>query len=210
MENWFLLMTDENAYRIFGALVIITIMSISIYYRHKAAQSGERISAAKEEGSLIVNLRSLFALALWGSMLAYLINPGWMAWAQVQLPAWLRWTGGALLLACVPLAYWLFSSLGKNVTHTVAIRQEHSLVREGPYRWVRHPLYSVGTLVFLGFSLLSANLFIALALVAIFIFLRMRTPLEEARLVERFGDEYREYMRVTGRYLPRFWKESAR
>ncbi|MGW8251833.1 MAG: methyltransferase family protein, partial [Anaerolineales bacterium] len=77
-------------------------------------------------------------------------------------------------------------------------------VTYGPYRWVRHPLYTVGFMMFIGLSLLAANWFIALMLVLGFVPLAMRTPIEEAHLVERFGDEYRRYMRRTGRYLPRF------
>ena len=107
------------------------------------------------------------------------------------------------MLACLPLIYWLFSSLGKNVTPTVAIRKEHSLVTYGPYRWVRHPLYSVGLVLFLGLSLLAANWFIALAVLCGSPILALRTRIEEARLIEKFGDDYRQYMKTTGRYFPR-------
>jgi protein-S-isoprenylcysteine O-methyltransferase Ste14 len=197
-------MNDENIYRYFALVVFILTVSISIFYRRRAARSGDRISAAQEEGRLLSFVRSLFGLALWGGALAYLIQPGWMAWGQVELPAWLRWAGGFLMLVCVPLVYWVFSSLGKNVTQTVAIRKEHSLVRNGPYRWVRHPLYSVGLFFFLSFSLLSANWFIILVIVAAFKILSLRTNIEEARLIEKFGDDYRQYMQSTGRYLPKF------
>jgi len=107
------------------------------------------------------------------------------------------------MAACIPLIYWLFRSLGLNVTPTVAIRKTHTLVTHGPYRWVRHPLYSTGLLFFLGLSLLAANWFIALAILAGFTALTLRTPHEEARLIGKFGDEYRSYMRATGRYFPR-------
>ena len=196
-------MNSENTYRLFAALIFVTLMGISITFRHRAARSGDKISSAKEEGAILLTLRSVFGLALWMSCMVYLINPGWMAWSQIELPAWLRWLGGGIMLVCLPLVYWLFSSLGKNVTHTVAIRKEHTLVRHGPYRWVRHPLYSVGFFAFLGFSLLAANWFITLAILGGFTVLALRTPLEEARLLERFGAEYAEYMMSTGRYLPR-------
>jgi protein-S-isoprenylcysteine O-methyltransferase Ste14 len=132
-----------------------------------------------------------------------MINPAWMAWSALPLPAWLRWVGAGLVAAAIPLEYWMFSSLGKNVTDTVATRQEHTLVTHGPYRWIRHPLYTFGFLAFAGFTLLLANWFTGLAgLIAISV-LAIRTPIEEAKLIERFGDEYREYMQRTGRFLPR-------
>jgi protein-S-isoprenylcysteine O-methyltransferase Ste14 len=177
-------------------------MSISIYFRSKANRAGDQIDASGE-GRLILTLRRIFGLALWLSALAYLINPAWMFWASLPLPAWARWMGASLMIACVPLIYWVFSSLGKNVTPTVVIRQEHSLVTHGPYRWVRHPLYTVGFLAFIGLSLLAANWFIAAIILLGWPILMMRTPIEEARLIERFGDEYRQYMQRTGRYLPK-------
>jgi protein-S-isoprenylcysteine O-methyltransferase Ste14 len=97
----------------------------------------------------------------------------------------------------------MFSSLGRNITDTVAIRKEHTLVTHGPYRWIRHPLYSFGFLLFVGFTLLTANWFIGLTGVCALTLLALRTPIEEAKLIEQFGDAYREYMKRTGRFLPR-------
>jgi len=198
-------MNNESIYQFVAIVLILATLSISIYYRSRAARSGEKISPI-EEGRLILNLRRIFGLALWLSIFAYLINPRWMAWASLAslpLPDWARWLGAGLMALCVPLVYWLFSSLGKNVTSTVAIRKEHTLVTSGPYRWVRHPLYSVGFLAFSGFSLLAANWFIFATLLLAFGVLMQRTPIEERRLIERFGDDYLEYMQHTGRYLPR-------
>jgi len=198
-------MNNESIYQFVAIVLILATLSISIYYRSRAARSGDKISSL-EEGRLILNLRRIFGLALWLSIFAYLINPRWMAWASLAslpLPDWARWLGAGLMALCVPLVYWLFSSLGKNVTSTVAIRKEHTLVTSGPYRWVRHPLYSVGFLAFSGFSLLAANWFIFATLLLAFGVLMQRTPIEERRLIERFGDDYLEYMQRTGRYLPR-------
>jgi protein-S-isoprenylcysteine O-methyltransferase Ste14 len=107
------------------------------------------------------------------------------------------------MATCLPLIYWVFSSLGNNVTPTVVTRHAHTLVTHGPYRWVRHPLYSVGTLAFVGFSLLSANWFTLAALIFGMPVILRRTPLEEARLIERFGEDYTRYMQTTGRFLPK-------
>ena len=198
-------MTSESTFQIVAIVLFLATLSISIYYRSQAARSGEKVSPL-EEGPVILNLRRVFGLALWLSIFAYLINPRWMAWASLAslpLPSWARWSGAAIMALCVPLFYWLFSSLGKNITPTVAIRKDHDLVTSGPYRWVRHPLYSVGFLAFGAFSLLAANWFIFALLVLAFIVLMQRTPIEEKRLIEHFGDAYREYMQRTGRYLPR-------
>lgn len=195
-------MNNETIFHILAVVVILAGLSISIYYRRRANQQGDEILLA-EEGSLILNLRRIFGLTLWLSTFIYLINPDWMAWASLPLPSWLRWTGATLLIASLPMIYWVFSSLGKNVTPTVVTRQEHQLVTHGPYRWVRHPLYLVGFMMFFGLSLMAANWFMFLVAILGAIVLIERTSKEEQLLEEKFGDEYRVYMAHTGRFLPR-------
>lgn len=198
-------MNTESTFHILAVVLLLATVSISIYHRHKANQSGETINET-EEGRVILVARKFFGLVLWFSATAYLINPAWMAWASLPLPAWMRWSGAAVMAVCLPLVYWVFSSLGKNVTPTVVTRRESTLVTHGPYRWVRHPLYTVGFLAYAGFSLLAANWFIFAILLLAFPFLHMRTPIEEARLVDRFGEDYLRYMEHTGRYLPKLGK----
>ncbi|RIL12128.1 isoprenylcysteine carboxylmethyltransferase family protein, partial [bacterium] len=83
-------------------------------------------------------------------------------------------------------------------------RRHHTLVTTGPYRWVRHPLYSVGVLFMLGLSTLLGSWLIPVLAIPAMAGLMLRTPAEEAGLVARFGDGYRAYMARTGRYLPRW------
>jgi protein-S-isoprenylcysteine O-methyltransferase Ste14 len=200
-------MNTETSFQIAAILLILSAMSISITFRHQAhkagLRSGDKISPRQEERTFVYWLRSIGGTAMILSTLVYLINPAWMAWAQLPLPPGLRWVGALIGLIGLPIIYWVFSSLGRNVTHTTAIRREHTLVTSGPYRWVRHPLYSVGMLNFLGFSLLTANLFIFLTTLLGFSAILLRTPQEEARLIEKFGEEYRQYMQRSGRFLPR-------
>jgi protein-S-isoprenylcysteine O-methyltransferase Ste14 len=195
-------MTNDLVFRAVAATLMALSLGISIVFRRRAEMANDTISP-QEEGPIILNLRRFFGLALWLSSAAYLVNPRWVAWASLPLPSGLRWLGAGIMALCVPLIYWLFSSLGTNVTGTVAIRQAHTLVTHGPYRWVRHPLYSVGSTLFMGFALLAANWLIALVGIAGFVVLAMRTRIEEAKLIERFGDDYRDYMQQTGRYMPR-------
>ena len=195
-------MSEEKIFQILAIVLIASAMSVSIYYRHKANQAGYKIST-RSEGKLLLNLRRIFGLTLWLTTLAYLVNPGWLEWSSLPLPAWARFTGAAIMAACLPLVYWIFSSLGKNVTPTIVTRKEHTLVTHGPYRWVRHPLYTVGFTLFFGLALLAANWFMLLVLLLGAVVLIQRTTLEEARLIERFGDDYRQYTQATGRFFPK-------
>ena len=113
-----------------------------MYYRHRARRTGD-VVARRREGVGLMLAKAGGGLLLWGSLFAYLLNPGWMAWSVWPLPMWLRWLGIVLGLLTVPAAWWVFSSLGRNVTETVLTKADHALVTTGPYRWIRHPLYAM-------------------------------------------------------------------
>jgi protein-S-isoprenylcysteine O-methyltransferase Ste14 len=62
----------------------------------------------------------------------------------------------------------------------------------------------VGTTFFASLSVLAANWFMGLVSLSVLVMLLVRLPKEEEKLIERFGEEYREYMKRTGQLLPRF------
>ena len=195
---------NENIFRILAAIILFTGIGISSYFRRKAdRESGETISR-KVDGTPMMTLIRIGGLVLWLSPLVYLINPAWMAWSRIGLPDSIRWLGVLIGILCVFGIYWLFSSIGSGITPTSATRKEHQLVTSGPYRWVRHPLYTVGSSMFIAFGMMADSWFIALLGILAFIGMAIRTPKEEANLIEKFGDEYREYMKRTGRFLPKF------
>ena len=194
---------NENIFRTVAALILFTAVGISSYFRQKAdRETGEKISR-KVDGPAFMTILMIAGLVLWLSPLVYLINPGWMAWSKIGLPDWARWLGVGVGIISVLGIYWLFSSIGSGITPTSATRREHKLVTSGPYRWIRHPLYTFGSSMFVAFGMMADNWFIILLGILVFIAMAIRTPKEEANLIEKFGDEYREYMKHTGRYFPK-------
>ncbi len=194
---------NENIFRILAGMVFFTGIGISTYFRRKADQdTGEKISR-KVDGTLTMRLIQLGGLLLWFSPLIYLLNPKWMAWSKIGLMDGIRWSGVGLGVLSVLGIYWLFSSIGNGISPTSATRTEHKLVTNGPYRWVRHPLYTIGSSLFVAFGLMADNWFVILLGVLAFIGMALRTPKEEANLIAKFGDEYREYRQRTGRFFPK-------
>jgi protein-S-isoprenylcysteine O-methyltransferase Ste14 len=194
---------NENIFRILAGLVFFTGLGISIHFRRKADRdTGEKISR-NMDGNLLMNIIRFGGIVLWLSPLVYLSNPNWMAWSEIGLPDWVRWLGVIIGILCTLGIYWLFSSIGSGITPTGATRREHKLSTSGPYRWVRHPLYTVGTSFFISFGMMADNWLIAGLGFLTFIIMAIRTPREEANLIEKFGDQYQEYMKRTGRFFPK-------
>jgi len=194
-------MNDDHPFRLILLAGFVIFMPIGIYHRLKA-RTGEKLDRRQEGLFILVTLR-LVGLAGTAGLIAYLINPANMAWAAVPLPVWLRWTGVGFALIAGLLLVWMFRTLGRNLTDTVVTRKQHTLVTTGPYRWVRHPLYSSAALAIVGNSLVAANWFFFVAGCLGFLLLVMRTRKEEQNLIARFGDDYRNYMQRTGRFVPR-------
>lgn len=201
-------MTDAPFRWAAGGLFLVG-MAAAGWFRGRAAGSFVRHShlergiSSRDEGPVVrVGLR-LCGVLLYGAIFAFLIRPDWIAWARAPLPGGVRWAGLPVGALGMGFAAWALAHLGKNVTHTVALRDEHELVTTGPYHLLRHPLYLGGSVWILGFSLLSASALILAAGLSGWAFLAVRTRREEEKLEERFGDAWREHAGRTGRFLPR-------
>ena len=193
------------SFRAITILLSLLIACIGLYHRIQAERSGEKVSRRAEGPVIMITLR-LFGFATLLTLILYMIQPAWTNWSHMELPDGLRWIGAGISAMGIPLFFWMFRCLGKNITDTVVVRKEHNLVTTGIYRWVRHPLYSIAAMLLVGFTLLTANWFLALAGLGTIGMLVLRTKKEEELLIERYGDVYRSYMHSTGRFLPKLFK----
>lgn len=195
-------MSDESTLRAVLIAVMLVLFPIGIYHRLASQSTGEKLDRRQEGVFILATLRPLGAV-FWFAVFAWMINPRWMAWSSVPLPLWSRWTGVVALFTGSALLVWTFRTLGKNLTDTVVTRVKHTLVVHGPYRWIRHPLYSSAAQLVAAVSLIAANWFFLVMGVALLCVLIMRTRTEERNLVARFGSSYQQYMERTGRFVPR-------
>ena len=192
-------------FRLLIAAILLGAIGTSGYFRSRARADGGTI-ARRAEGPGLVALRALITLPLLASILAYLINPAWMAWSSFEAPGWIRPVGVVLGILTIPSVVWVLRSLGKNVSETVLTKPDHELVTSGPYRWIRHPLYTTGLCLLLAVGLMATNAAIlALTALAATLIRFVVIPREESALEARFGEEYRRYTRSTGRLLPRLF-----
>jgi protein-S-isoprenylcysteine O-methyltransferase Ste14 len=131
--------------------------------------------------------------------------------ADYTLPSWTGWLG-AVLFACAGLLLWkTHQDLGRNWTPGLAFRERHVLVTEGVFRHIRHPMYAAHLLWAISQILLLHNWIAGFSYLAFIVpryFVRVRN--EEKMLLERFGEQYSEYMKTTGRLVPKFIRSHER
>jgi protein-S-isoprenylcysteine O-methyltransferase Ste14 len=115
-----------------------------------------------------------------------------------------RFAGAGAGAAADAMLAWVHHELGQNFSPTLHLHDQHTLVTSGPYRWIRHPMYTAFYMLGLSFFLLSANWFIGGAflggLTAVMI---SRVAKEDALMAGRFGQQYQTWAGRTGRFLPR-------
>jgi protein-S-isoprenylcysteine O-methyltransferase Ste14 len=195
---------EEALFRSILAVILGASILISGYHRHRARRSGETIARRQEDRRLIL-LRLGFGLPLVLSLIGYLVWPPSVAWSRLPFPVEARWFGVALGSCGPPLVFWVMRSLGSNISETVLTKRQHQLVTHGPYRWVRHPLYSTGLLILVSATLITTSVLTGALTVITAVAIRLVVvPREERALLEKFSDEYRTYMSRTGRFLPVF------
>jgi protein-S-isoprenylcysteine O-methyltransferase Ste14 len=195
-------MNQEATFRAVLGVGFLAVLIITLYHRLRSWASKEELDRRQEGLFILATLRPV-GLLLWLAVIAYLINPAWMAWSSVPLPAWLRWLGVSLFALGVALLTWTLRCLGTNLTDTVVTRRAHTLVTHGPYRWVRHPFYDAIALLIWAIALLAANGFVLVTGALVFVLLAVRSRTEDAKLLARFGEPYRAYRQNTGRFVPR-------
>ena len=195
-------MNTELIFRIALAVIGTIYTVIRIYYTRLSMQADGNFFRPRSDIRQLV-FGTLGFLNIVPTVI-YVVAPEQLVWAALPLPSGWRWLGVGLGLVGILFLLWVHHTLGKNFSVPGVMKEKQALVTIGPYRWVRHPMYTALFLVTLVYFLISSNWFIGLVWIG-WIVGTVATMIrdEEAALIEKFGDEYRAYMQRTGRFLPR-------
>lgn len=196
-------MTGAVAHAWFAGLGL-GLVAVRMGFRIRARRHGGATELRESQGGLTWKY---VALAIYIAVLvAYSFQREWFAAFQIPAPDWVAWAGLATTITGLALNVWVHWALDVNFSALLHLRDEHSLVTTGPYRWVRHPMYTALFVFLAGLTLLTRNLIPGVApAVGLAVLVALRVPREEAMLAERFGEAWEEYCRRTGRFVPRLW-----
>ena len=168
-----------------------------IDHRHRDDLAGEHKFG--DAGQLIIAILFLAVWILDSFFLKY------TTFLNDYIPLAVQITLGVIFLA---LAMYMARTGMKIVFGEV--RKTPGVIRKGVFGVVRHPIYESEILFYLGLLLLRTSLAALVIWIIAIGFLHYISKYEEKLLVERFGDEYRQYMRDVPMYFPRFWRRRAK
>jgi protein-S-isoprenylcysteine O-methyltransferase Ste14 len=127
--------------------------------------------------------------------------------ANYRLPNWVGWLGAVLFAIAIWLLWRSHVDLGRNWTPTLGIRNDHQLITDGIFKYIRHPMYAAHILWAIAQAMMLHNWIAGYSfLVVSVIQYLLRVNAEEQMMLEQFGEQYENYMQRTGRIIPRFPK----
>ena len=186
-------MAEDVLFRRIAVAVVVSLFAISLFYRHRADKAGGRLTRDDEPAPIRVGLGVSGLMGFGGLLLYFFWSPA-LDWTLLPIPTRVRWAGAAIAIVSVLTTWWVFRTLGLNVTRTSKTREHATLVTSGPYRFVRHPFYVNVALAFGALSLVTRSWWFIAWIVPALILLAVRTRREEANLEARFGDALRAYV----------------
>lgn len=200
---------SERIWRLTFLVIYLTFMAIRSYYS-KETSNGElckaeadRQLAVEREGKTLFTIRMIVSDLMLFGIFVYVVGFDWVSYFKIDLPQSLRLGGGALGVGALPFIAWVHSILDKQFSPDLELKDNHQLITSGPYEIVRHPMYTGLFAFMLGVSLMSANLMVLVPHLMAIIIHCFRIEREEAMLIDKFGQEYKDYMEETGRIIPK-------
>jgi len=153
----------------------------------------------------------------WGQRLVYVLplaaafgllfrpeaRHGWLGTRFVPAGPVTEWAGVLLTAAGVAIAFWARWHLGANWSGVVTLKEGHELIRTGPYRSVRHPIYTGILLGLLGTIVVTGEVRGLLGVAIAWASFYWKARREESFLRQEFGDKFGTHAKETGMFLPK-------
>ena len=144
-----------------------------------------------------VLLVTAYLLLIYGRQLPYPLNL-----RIIPHAAPIAWTAVVLCIAGLLFALWARFILGRNWSSVVTLKEGHELVERGPYRFVRHPIYTGMLAMFFATALVQRHFAGFVGVLLMFVSFWVKLGLEENLMLQQFPEQYAAYRRRTRRIIP--------
>ena len=183
-------------------IFLVGLVSCSIIRTPHQRENKQNIIVDDRKTAQEKALLFFVALGMFMLPMIYVLTP-WLSFANYSLPVWANILG----MLTFAIALWLFwkshHDLGRNWSPTLQVREDHTLITQGIYQVIRHPMYTAIWLWAIAQGLLLANWIAGPSgVIAFGVLYFLRVGNEEKMMLEQFGDQYQAYMQKTKRLLP--------
>ena len=166
----------------------------------KSAAARSLSAGAPDRGSTAV-IGAAFGLSMALLLLSLALNA--LGFGILPLGAWFGWAGVVVMLVGFALRLWSTRTLGEFFTRTLLVAENQRIVREGPYRLVRHHGYLADLLLWIGAAVATHNVVVIFCIcVVMALAYSYRIRREEAMMLSALGEPYAAYMAQTKRLIP--------
>ncbi len=179
--------------------LILALWLIWAFYWVVAARSSKPVRRRESLGGRLAFLAQALVTAV---LLGWHRWPAWLG-TQVIPGGWTRYRiAVAVILVGLAVCIWARRALGANWSGSVTVKDGHELVQSGPYRWIRHPIYSGVLLMILGTGLASGQVHALLAFALALTALWLKSRVEERWMSAEFAERYAAYRRNSWALIP--------
>lgn len=203
-------MAGNGIFRIIILGYSLAIMVTRIYFLRPWVRIGKKRlnrqrwrEFIRVQGWGFVTFSAFVGTWLFMALILYLLNLPSMAWTHIPRPDWIP--GGGLILGIIvfPFHIWVHKTLGTAMKPTKNGTITTQLVIDGPYRYIRHPMFVTTAIVLIAMALMATDLLLGIGVGCMIALMIIWAPREEQQLLSQFGDHYRVYMQRTGRFIPK-------
>jgi protein-S-isoprenylcysteine O-methyltransferase Ste14 len=178
-------------------IVSAVIWCVFAIYWEYAAKTASKALSSESRGSRSIHVIAITA----GQLLLFFSVPGlngnWLSRSVLLVALGFAFEVGGFLLAV-----WARRCLGKHWSGEITIKIDHQLVRNGPYKYVRHPIYTAMLMLYIGAAIVSGQWHALAGAALAAIAYSRKIPMEEANLARAFPEEYNDYRRQTRALVP--------
>ena len=187
----------KNVFQIVFIIVLITELAILVFTTWNNKKSSEK-KTLSDRGSML-----FIIIGFW---LAILMNPISVHISNFMLPMYFFWFGIILTTVGIFIRIYSVWTLRMYFTLNVQVATEQKIIKEGPYKYIRHPAYTGSILTLLGISISFRSLFGTISSIIIIVLVYgFRIKVEEKVLEKSFGSSYKDYEKQTWRLIPHIW-----
>lgn len=201
-------MNPLNRFFIISVAIIYTVYTIILVRVKRMASKRAKLSGqekdinpyAKTDSIILESLIFIEVVFLF----LYIFKIDFIFYFNITLPLIVRTLALFISICGVFIIGWASFTLDGEFSETIELKQGHRLIKTGPYRYIRHPIYAGFILLHIGVTIALANILIIFVYNGgLFLLLTERIPKEEKVLHAYFGKECEEYYNNTRRFVPR-------